>query len=282
MKKEVIANRAERLADLASAICKQLSGAQVTLKEEFCLDLLSRQTKLLRDIAALLKTNHEINLDSSFILFRCLLDDFIKVLYIAQKADNYQAPKETENHLDLDEEAENIVIIFDDEKIIQHKASELAQIINMKEASWKLNHDFFNSELEDLASAEYVEEGWQELISAPENHIYFKNVGERKWKVFPTVRSIVDNLPFTKISKANAHAFVVWKMLSNYVHFSQYVAKPSQESRGIEISQLGEVISYCFKTVVFLSGALKTYGLNHTIIDPTNLKDEIFKGYQKP
>jgi hypothetical protein len=282
MNKEVIANRAQRLADLASAIGEQLHGAQITLKERFCLDLLRRQAKLLRDVASLLRKNHEMMQDSSFILFRCLLDDFIKVLYIAQGTDNDQTPQGAEHQLELDEETENIVVIFDDEKIIQHTASGMSQVISMKEASYKLNRDFFNSKLEDLASAEYVETEWQELIADPTNHIYFKNVGERKWKAFPTVRWIVDNLPFTKISKANAHVFVVWKMLSNYVHFSQYVARPTHESRGIEISQLCEVMSYCFKTVVFLSSALKTYGLNHVIIDPTNLKDEIFEGYQNP
>ena len=85
-----------------------------------------------------------------------------------------------------------------------------------------------------------------------------------------------------ELSKPNMHAYVIWKLLSNYVHYSlfTYQLETSAESRKIEIQQCQEILSYCFKELFIISDYLNDSGLKHEFRDPTNVHAEIFEGFQ--
>ncbi len=63
----------------------KINGAKVNGFSRFYLELLKRQVLLLSDICLLLQITSKTQLISVFILFRCLLDDFILLLYVASK-----------------------------------------------------------------------------------------------------------------------------------------------------------------------------------------------------
>ena len=75
--KEQIADWADELAAIAISLKIQIQGTFPSDYARFVFGMLDRQPVLLQDAARILRANHIRNLSSSFILFRCLLDDFI-------------------------------------------------------------------------------------------------------------------------------------------------------------------------------------------------------------
>ncbi len=112
--------------------------------------------------------------------------------------------------------------------------------------------------------------------------MYFKDVKRRMFKGFPSTADIVRSLPRSLVSAANAHSLILWKLLSNYVHYSAFTQQleNTPASREIEINQLQEVLSYVYKALAMSSMILNKWGLKHDFRDPTNLKDELMADYK--
>ena len=84
-------------------------------------------------------------------------------------------------------------------------------------------------------------------------------------------------LPQTDLGLANAHAFVVWRHLSHYVHFSllTYQLESDEATREIKLKQLKEVLSYCYKSLIICHDALTVWGREIIFNDDTNVFNDI-------
>lgn len=256
--KEHIADWSIRLARIAMDIGHQLNNSKVSGFSKYFLGLTSRQAIILQDIHFILTDNPESQLTSAFILFRCLLDDFITVLY-------FETGK------------------FNGEELICHTAEAERQKFKMYNESKEINEKYFDSKNEFLADQSYINAKVSDFISNSDNDILFENKEQMKFKRAPSVADMIKEIPTRNfaLAKPNVHAFVIWKLLSNYVHYSlfNYQLETSKESRIIEIQQSQEILSYCFKCLSIISDQLNDMGFKHDFRDPTHVHKEIFAGF---
>lgn len=256
--KDHIADWSIRLGRISMDIGHQLHGANVSGFSKYLLGLTSRQAIILQDIHFILRDNPETQLTSAFILFRCLLDDFITVLYF--KSGN-----------------------FNEEELICHTAEAEFQKFKMYHESKAINEAHFEGKNEHLANQEYIDSKIKEFKGSSENDMLFASKDQFKFKRAPTVAQMVAEIPERNsvLAKPNVHAFVIWKLLSNYVHYSlfNYQLETSSESRKIEIHQCQEILSYCFKCLSIISDQLNDMGFKQDFRDPTHVHKEIFAGF---
>jgi hypothetical protein len=184
-----------RIGSIADDLCRQMSGRPIEFREQFLMGALSRQAMILQDISRLIKSNSERNMTSAFILFRCLLDDYLTILYLADAN-------------------------FDNERFIQHTAYSHSKRMSMTTESRKINERFFNGGNPDLATPAMEQQEKEDFKNEPGNGIYYRDEERTNMKGFITTSSIVSSLTVNQENMTAAHSFAVWKLLSNYVHYS--------------------------------------------------------------
>lgn len=248
--KEDIANLAESVGKVSNLILSQLSG-KITpdFKESYLLGILSRSTILLRDITNILRNNETKHLTSVFILFRCLLDDFIHILYLKHNE-------------------------FDEEEVIKITADAHRQRFNTIKASREINEKYFDGKYDQLQTSDKEALLKEMFLADRDKDKFFQDKEQFRFKKFPNMQSLIDDLPETEIGRANIHAFVIWKFLSQYIHFSNltFYLENDPKTREVEITQLEEILFYCYKTVFLIYQELaKNYGFLE-LIDPDNVE----------
>jgi hypothetical protein len=252
MLQDVIADLAERTMRIAENLVQQLVQTQADYKSKYVHGVLNRQILLLENVTATLRTNQPHAITSTFILLRCLLDDFITVLYLKHKG-------------------------FHEGDIVNHTANAFHERFKTIAASKQINNKFFEGAGDGLVDDEREATERAEFLGNPENDRYFKNKAKFEFKDFPSVTAMTRLLPQTDLGLANAHAFVVWRHLSHYVHFSlfTYQLQSDEAIREIELKQLKEVLSYCYKSLVICHEALTVWGREINFDDDTNVFDDI-------
>lgn len=254
--KQEIAEYTSKLLAISESFEKQFLTAMVSHKELFYLGIIRRTSIILKDIEIILKDRHEFQITSSLILFRCLLDDFITLLYLKAKD-------------------------FDEEEMIKITAKAYSNKYKMLKNSSQINKKHFNDTNTDLATSAMYEDEMTEFCNDPENHRLFEDVSRRKWKKPATTTEMITGIATNEITTANAHALILWQLHSNYVHYSSLteVLERNKPSRIIEISQLKEVLVYVYRGLLLCSDILNTYGLENRIQDGGFL-EEIFASYE--
>ena len=256
--KEQIADWSIRLGRIAMDTGQQLNKSKVSGFSKYLLGLTSRQAIILQDIHFILKDNPESQLTSAFILFRCLLEDFITVLY-------FKTGK------------------FNEEELVCHTAEAERQKFKMYSESKEINENFFEGKNEFLANQEYIDSKIKVFNDNSDNDILLLNKAQFKFKRAPSVTEMISKIPERDIvlAKPNTHAFVIWKLLSTYVHYSlfNYQLETSPESRKIEINQCQEILSYCFKCLSIISDQLNDMGFKNDFRDSSHVHKEIFAGF---
>jgi hypothetical protein len=255
MNKHTIANWAVRLAYIAQNICAQVNGQDLELYQVFFLDLLNRQSVILRDISILLNANVDTNLSSVRILFRCILEDFIIVLYLHSHD-------------------------FDKELIVRHTAKALKDNLDIQKTLWELNKRFFDGKQAGFGNPEDISTELDSLCENPRHSIFFKKGEKGNFKTFfSTIALLKKEIPITDVTKANVHALAVRKLLSKYVHYSAMTYFQEREiDHQDELRRFKEILTYVYKGVVLCSEGLTSLGVRNEVRDQTNVKDEIFEG----
>lgn len=252
MAKEHIADLTSRTYAIAENILVQLNGTKPNFKESFFYGILARQVLLLENITKTLLSNPDNKLTATFILFRCLLDDFITVLYLQSRN-------------------------FDETDLIKHSAHAYHERFKTIASARGINDKYFSGKQSGLVDGEYEKNFRQKFLDNPENDKYFKNKKKFEFKNFPSITSIVQQLPKTELGKANAAAFILWRHFSHYVHYTMltFELEITKETREIEIKQLKEALSYCYKTILMSSDILRKWGKNNELKDSTNVWNDI-------
>lgn len=253
MQKERIAEYAGRISNIALDISNnQLQNRRVNKKQKFFLGIIARQGLLLRDIRVTLEEADEQSQMSTFILLRCLMDDFLMMLYFASNN-------------------------FDDKSFHSHTAEAINNYFKTIKQGANINERFFQNREEGLPTFEYYETEYKAFCSDNLNNMYFKDIKRKTFKSFIKTSNLVDTLPDHEITRANAPAIVLWKLLSTYVHYSIYTIDNELRSsrRSIEIQQIPEALTYIFKTILLASTALNSMGMRNVVNDPTNILQEL-------
>ncbi|MBX2957227.1 MAG: hypothetical protein KF846_13775 [Cyclobacteriaceae bacterium] len=258
--KEQVADWADELADIAISLKTQLTGAFPSDHARFLFGMLDRQPVILKDIARLLRANHIRNLSSSFILFRCLLDDFVFLVRYT-------------------------LYNFDPEIIDRQIASSLHEERWLYEQSRNINNAFFNGEEDGLATDAYYQSKVDEINNDCDYDKYFTDTTKSQFKSAPKTGNFfeqITNPDFNEYQKqvamANAHSISLWQLYSKYVHYSMFTFRligAGIDAKRIEVDQLQEALSYSFKSLVMLSTALNHAGMPNVLRDESDFARRI-------
>jgi hypothetical protein len=226
--KEDIAKIATDISDAAADILKQLAPLikTPTFVEEFYLGLLTREKVILTDIACILRNNSEQLIMSSFILSRVLLDDFIRLFSVISSKQK-------------------------EEEIVKIMADAQKHVYSMMEQSAQINEEFYEGKQPGLFTNEKYEKKKQEFLNNNENDKYFKDKQLFKFKKLPPIADVFNIIKKDVKVKANVHCKIEYKLLTQYVHYSNqtYNMDADSETRKLEIEQLTMTYIYCYKMI---------------------------------
>jgi hypothetical protein len=197
MTTEEAATMANDIALIANDLGEQLTNHRInpTFIEEFYLGILTRSRRILRDISNILSTNNDAQITSSFILFRVLLDDFIR-LFSVYSSSNME---------------EEIVKILADAHNHRFK--------NMNE-SVELNNNFYQGQNTSLFTQSRYDIEKQKFLNNPAFDRFFENKSTFKFKRLTPIAEVFERLQSDVNTKANAHSYITYKFLTQYVHYS--------------------------------------------------------------
>ena len=247
--KEHIADLAIRISDVSKYALNDLPTMTTSSHiEHYLIGLLRRHSTILKDIERIVRNNPNEQITSAFILFRSLLDDFIHIHYLAYQPDQ-------------------------NEEIIKLTASAYDLKFKAVKKSSEINKAYFEGKNPQLFNEKTAAQRKEEFQQNADHTIYFKDKENFKFKDFPNTTKLADKLANEAKSSSNAHALLVWKLLSNYVHYSGLIdsLEQNKENRQAEIDQLEEVLFYCWKTTNLAINGLKIYYPNLTMHDPTDI-----------
>lgn len=229
MTKNETAQLAEDIGNIAANLLLQLNKHKIkpTFVEEFYLGLLTRERIILRDASIILTNNTEKQITSAFILFRVLLDDFIRLFSV------YASGNMNEEVVKIQADAHS------------HRFK------NIKE-SIEINDSFYNGQHQSLATQQKLDNEKQSFLNNPAYDIFFADKVNFKFKKLPAIANVFDLMKNNVKTTANVHSYVVYKFLTQYVHYSNltYYLDNSIDSRKIEIDQIEEILLYAIKMLV--------------------------------
>jgi hypothetical protein len=228
MTKDEAAKLSEDIGNIAADILEQLKTHKIrpTFVEEFYLGLLVRERVILRDASEILKNNDEKQITSAFILFRVLLDDFIRLFSVYAKTNSME------------------------DEIIKIQADAYRhRFMNINE-NIKINETYFDSKNPFLANREMYEAEKQKFLNNPEFDKFFENKAEFLFKKLPFISDVFNKLMKSDVKTvANIHSYCVYKILTQHVHYSNLTFSLDNDinSRKNEIDQIEEILLYAIK-----------------------------------
>lgn len=243
MTKNETAQLAEDIGNIAADILLQLNEHKIrpTFVEQFYLGLLVRERIILRDASEILKNNHEQQITSAFILFRVLLDDFIRLFNVYAKTNS-----------------------MEDEIIKIQADAHGHRFKNIKE-SVEINDTYYNGQHISLSTQQMFDTEKQKFLNNPEFDKFFENKATFKFKKLPPISNVFELMRSDVKTTANVHSYCVYKFLTQYVHYSNltFYLENDTTSRKVEIDQIEEILLYAIKMLVMEFDYFRqTYTLN--------------------
>lgn len=231
MTTEEAATMAKDIAYIADDLTQQLNKYKIkpTYVEEFYLGILSRERRILRDISNILMTNNDQQITSSFILFRVLLDDFIRLISVYSSSD-------------MEEEVTKILA-----DAYNHRFKSIKESV-------ELNDNLYNGQNPSLLTQIQYDTAKQSFIDNSEFDNLFENKQSFKFKRLTPISDVFERIKTDVKIKANAHSYIVYKFLTQYVHYSNlaFSLDHDKNARKEEINQFEETLLYCYKMLLIL------------------------------
>ncbi len=225
------------ILDIAYDLLKQLSESklEVSYSDKFFIGLLIRKRSILRDSLYVLKNHHDLEISSVFILYRTLLDDFIRTFSV------YASPTNIE---------EEIIKIEADAHNHWYK--------NLKEQV-EINNKYYNGNNPTLPTDNTYLTEKEKFLSDVSNDIFFEDKALFKFKKITPIARVFEIMSKDVKTISNAHAYVVYKFLTQYVHYSNitFLLNNTVESRKLEINQIEEIMLYTYKELLMHYDFLK-------------------------
>lgn len=229
MTKDEAAQLAQEISDIAKDILLQINNLRImpNFVEQFFIGMLRRERILLRDVASLLSNNDDDQITSAFIVLRVLLEDFIRVFGI------YTSSSMVDEVVKIQADA------------LWHKFKNISQSV-------KINNDFHSGEHASLYTQDKFDKEKQKILDNPEYDIFFEDKAKFKFKKMPHVADLFEQIRNNVKTNANVHSYVIYKHLTQYVHFSNSTSYLDNDTnvRKFEIDQLAEILLYVYKMLL--------------------------------
>lgn len=253
-KKEHVTELLNRVVKLADENLKTINEINIDINEEYdstYIGMIIRQNVLCADLSLLFSNKKHKYLSSEFILFRCIVDDYIHFHFIVNQVNS----KEILTNYNADAINKNF-----------NKIKELAEL-NEKQLGG--NYPFY-------PTSKLIEEIKDQIKESPKRQQYFLEKENFKFKTFKSTGNLVRDLKEDELySHQLRRAYFLWRKLSDYVHYSNFtfelesIINPEIDTT---FEEFVEIISYSYRTV---RNCLKHFEekYNLKVIDLNDLED---------
>jgi len=233
-------------------------------ERDYYFGILQRSLVFAGDISNILKNAKHPLYTSIFIIGRCTYDDFITLMYI-----------------DLSKDKKEAVYMQAGDAVRQ-------QFIKLNDLV-KINEKYFQNSFPFYPTKQQLKDIRSKFLSKENNLNYVQNKDDNnpenmKFKSFPNMKEIVENLSEIRNDELINRAYYFWRQWSDYVHFSSYGYKLEQESfRDLEsetnilssIQEMGAFLANNIKIV------LRYFYLNYNV-DPIDTNRTIHQIFETP
>ncbi len=250
LSKNIIIEQLKKLSDFAEENLNQLDGK---LKEEhevqdFYFGYIRRQWFFSIDLISIFSHSPHKSFISQFILSRCILDDYLHLIYIQSQPDINEA-----------------IVSFnaDAHKKNFDKISELADV----------NETILGGSFPFYPTYKQRDEIKEKMQKSPKKSNYFIDIPSFRFKSFKQTGNFIKDFPKDQFRAQIRRAYYLWRHLSDYVHYSKFSFDlefyPENNENSLNIIQ--EIIYYSYKVVKLSFEYFQTtYDLK--IIDRHNLQ----------
>lgn len=253
-KKEHIIELLNRIVKFADENLTTIDGLNIDNNNEYdssYVGMIIRQNVLCADLSTLFSNKKHKYLTSVFILFRCMVDDYIHFNFIINQ-DN----------------SEEVLTNFNADAINKNfnKIKELAELNEEKLGG---NYPFYPTH-------QMMEELKEKIKQSPKRQQYFLDKENFKFKTFKATGNLIRDLKGDEeYSHQLRRAYFIWRKLSDYVHYSNFTfEEESMIDAEVDTTyeEFAEIISYSFYTIL---NSLKHFEgkYNLKVIDSNNLAD---------
>jgi hypothetical protein len=227
MRTNELSEDAKKLSVLANENLSLLSGKcqEEFEMQDYYLGILRRHAILLTDLSLILKDRNSECISTPFILLRCLLDDFLHLLYLELR----------------DDKANEITKINAD--VYKHSFNALIDLTNS-------NYENFNGKYQFYLTYEQLKEVQDKFISKEKNKKYFKNQCGFKFKGFKRINDMVNTTSYSRnVNIFRDRAYYLWKEFSSFVHYSNYSFKYELRGADENLNMIDESFQYCYNSI---------------------------------
>jgi hypothetical protein len=253
-KKEHIIELANRIVVFANDNLELINNLGIDINNEHdstYVGMIIRQLSLNSDLSILIGNKKNKYLTSEHILLRCIIDDYIHMIYITNQ-DN----------------SEDVLTNFNADAINKNynKIKELAE----------LNEEKLNGNYPFYPTYALLEETKEKMKNSPKRQQYFLDKDNFKFKSFKATGNLIRDL---KDEDSNSHqlrrAYFIWRKYSDFVHYSNFTYEEESAidpEKDETYAEFAEIISYSYFIVLScLKHFEKKYNL--TVIDSKGLAE---------
>jgi len=253
LQKEHIIKFHERLVDFIQENLLGIEALNIEENEEInstYLGLLLRQLTLNSDLALLLEKKKHIYHTSQLILLRCLIDDFMHIVYIANQANP-------------------------DELIVNYNADAYAKNFQKLKDLATLNEEKLGGDYPHYPTYKMLNEVADKMKKNPLRNQYLSDIENFKFKTFKNTGNIIRDLTNEVYAHQLKRAYFIWRKLSDFVHYSNMAFNEEQTidpGNDYTYNEFAEIIFYSYRTsMICLSHFHNKHGLE--IVDKHKLAE---------
>ena len=227
--KEIIIRQLQRLSDFAEDNLGQLDGVkldEINEIQDYYLGYIRRQSFFAFDLISIFKYSPHKSFVTQFILSRCIVDDYLHLLYLINQADVNEA-----------------IICFnaDAHKKNFDKISELTDV----------NEGILGGSFPLYPTSKIRDEVKEKLQKNPNKAQYFTDITNFEFKSAKATGNFIKDFPKDKFGAQVRRAYYLWRHLSDYVHYSKFSFDLEfyPENRDNALNIIQEMIYYSYRLV---------------------------------
>jgi hypothetical protein len=218
----------KRIVKFADKNLLEIKKLNIDLNDEhnsFFVGMIIRQHSINKDLFLLFSNNESQTLTSKFVLYRCLVDDFINIIFISNQDDK----NEMVTKLNADALSKNF-----------NKIKELAE----------LNEEKLGGTYPYYPTYEILEEVKEKMKNSPKRQQHFSDKDNFKFKTFKSIGNLIRDLnDIDDNVNQLRRAYFIWRKFSDFVHYSNLTYEEEQIRNPLEdetYTEFAEIISYSY------------------------------------